>query len=84
MGEGAECQWCPWCQLIAAVRQTSPETIDHLAASAAGVLGSVRTLLDAAADSARQARAQSAGTAGDARPQPRADSPGTARSTGST
>jgi hypothetical protein len=39
------------------VRQSGPETIEHLAASAAGVLTSVRTLLDAAAESARQAQA---------------------------
>ncbi len=53
---GPECQWCPICQLIAMVRQAKPETVDHLASAAAGVLGSVRALLDAATDSARQAR----------------------------
>jgi hypothetical protein len=56
-GSGPECQWCPICQLISRVRNTSPETIEHLATAAAGVLGSVRSLLEAAAESARQARA---------------------------
>jgi hypothetical protein len=53
---GPECQWCPVCQLIAKVRTTSPETIEQLSTAAAGVLGSVRSLLEAAADAARQAR----------------------------
>ena len=53
----AECQWCPVCQLIAKVRNTSPETIEQLSTAAAGVLGSVRSLLEAAAEAARQARA---------------------------
>jgi hypothetical protein len=53
---GPDCQWCPVCQLIHRVRNTSPETIEHLSAAAAGVLGSVRSLLEAAAEAARQAR----------------------------
>lgn len=53
---GPECQWCPVCQLITKVRTTSPETIEQLSTAAAGVLGSVRSLLEAAADAARQAR----------------------------
>lgn len=56
IGEGAECQWCPVCQLIAKVRNTSPETIEQLSTAAAGVLGSVRSLLEAAAEAARQSR----------------------------
>jgi hypothetical protein len=55
---GPECQWCPICQLISRVRNTSPETVERLATAAAGVLGSVRSLLEAAAESARQARAE--------------------------
>ncbi|TDU87025.1 hypothetical protein EV138_0542 [Kribbella voronezhensis] len=54
---GPECQWCPVCQLIAKVRTTSPETIEQLSSAAAGVLGSLRSLLEAAAEAARQARA---------------------------
>jgi hypothetical protein len=52
----AECRWCPVCQLIAKVRHTSPDTIEQLSMAAAGVLGSVRSLLEAAAEAARQAR----------------------------
>jgi hypothetical protein len=44
------------CQLISKVRNTSPETIEQLSTAAAGVLGSVRSLLEAAAEAARQAR----------------------------
>ena len=53
---GPDCVWCPVCQLINKVRTTSPETIEQLSAAAAHVLGSVRSLLEAAADAARQAR----------------------------
>ena len=56
----AECQWCPLCQLIAKVRTTSPETIEQLSSAAAHVLGSVRSLLEAAAEAARQAQADAA------------------------
>lgn len=52
----AECTWCPVCQLISRVRSTSPETVEHLATAAAAVLGSVRSLLEAAAEAARQAK----------------------------
>ncbi|TCN42935.1 hypothetical protein EV644_102429 [Kribbella orskensis] len=68
----AECQWCPVCHLIAKVRHTSPETIEQLSMAAAGVLGSVRSLLEAAAEAARQARAdaesRTAGTPDTERP----------------
>lgn len=68
----AECQWCPVCQVIAKIRHTSPETIEQLSMAAAGVLGSVRSLLEAAADAARQARAdaesRTAGTPDTERP----------------
>jgi hypothetical protein len=50
---GAECQWCPVCQLISLIRHSRPETIDQLTAAAAGVLGSLRGFLDAAAEVAR-------------------------------
>ncbi|WP_237706802.1 hypothetical protein [Kribbella flavida] len=42
--------------MINKVRSTSPETIEQLSTAAAGVLGSVRSLLEAAAEAARQAR----------------------------
>ncbi|MGC4944169.1 hypothetical protein [Kribbella sp. DT2] len=53
---GTNCQWCPVCQLIGKVRQTSPETIEQLSTAAAGVLGAVRSLVEAAAEAARQAK----------------------------
>ncbi|MFI7066953.1 hypothetical protein ACIBL3_38555 [Kribbella sp. NPDC050124] len=57
---GPDCQWCPVCQLIHKVRTTSPETIEQLSTAAAHVLGSVRSLLEAAAETARQAREDAA------------------------
>ena len=68
---GPECQWCPVCQLISKVRTTSPETIEQLSTAAAGVLGSLRSLLEAAAEAARQARADAESrTAGSQEPEP--------------
>ena len=68
---GPECQWCPVCQLIAKVRTTSPETIEQLSTAAAGVLGSLRSLLEAATEAARQARADAESrTAGSQEPEP--------------
>ncbi|WP_350277093.1 hypothetical protein [Kribbella sp. HUAS MG21] len=57
---GPDCVWCPVCQLIHKVRSTSPETIEQLSTAAAHVLGSLRSLLEAAADAARQAREDAA------------------------
>ena len=57
---GPDCVWCPVCQLINKVRNTSPETIEQLSTAAAHVLGSVRSLLEAAADAARQTREDAA------------------------
>jgi hypothetical protein len=54
---GPDCQWCPICQLIHKLRTTSPETIEQLSKAAASVLGSVRSLLEAAAEAAQQTRA---------------------------
>lgn len=57
---GPDCVWCPVCQLIHRVRSTSPETIEQLSTAAAHVLGSLRSLLEAASDAARQAREDAA------------------------
>jgi hypothetical protein len=57
---GPDCVWCPICQLINKVRNTSPETIEQLSTAAAHVLGSVRSLLEAAAEAARQTREDAA------------------------
>ncbi|WP_432892192.1 hypothetical protein ACQPYH_16330 [Kribbella sp. CA-245084] len=57
---GPDCMWCPVCQLIHRVRNTSPETIEQLSTAAAHVLGSLRSLLEAAAEAARQSREDAA------------------------
>ncbi|WUJ68764.1 hypothetical protein OG809_27090 [Kribbella soli] len=57
---GPDCVWCPVCQLIHRVRNTSPETIEQLSTAAAHVLGSLRSLLEAAAEAARQSREDAA------------------------
>ncbi|HET6988065.1 MAG TPA: hypothetical protein VFI00_15675 [Kribbella sp.] len=57
---GPDCVWCPVCQLINKVRNTSPETIDQLSSAAAHVIGSVRSLLEEAAEAARQSQADAA------------------------
>jgi hypothetical protein len=57
---GPDCVWCPVCQVINKVRNTSPETIEQLSTAAAHVLGSVRSLLEAAAEAARQSREDAA------------------------
>jgi hypothetical protein len=77
---GPECRWCPICQLVSRVRSTSPDTVEQLATAAASVLGSVRSLVEAAAESARQARADAeARTAHTAPPAPPQDDTGGAR-----
>lgn len=43
----AECQLCPVCQLIAALRGTRPDVVAHLAAAAGSVLAAVRAAVDA-------------------------------------
>ena len=39
----AECQVCPVCQGIAALRQVRPETVEHLLDAAASVVAALRT-----------------------------------------
>jgi len=67
---GPDCVWCPVCQLIHRVRNTSPETIEQLSSAAAHVLGSLRSLLEAAADAARQAREDAASRSSAAEEEP--------------
>jgi hypothetical protein len=55
------------CQLINKVRNTSPETIEQLSTAAAHVLGSVRTLLEAAAEVARQKQEDAASRSSEAK-----------------
>ncbi|MFI5731416.1 hypothetical protein ACIA49_14935 [Kribbella sp. NPDC051587] len=69
---GPDCVWCPVCQLINKVRNTSPETIEQLSTAAAHVLGSVRTLLESAAEVARQKQEDAASRSSQAQDEPAA------------
>jgi hypothetical protein len=69
---GPDCVWCPVCQLINKVRNTSPETIEQLSTAAAHVLGSVRTLLESAAEVARQKQEDAASRSSQAKDEPAA------------
>lgn len=46
VGEGAECQVCPFCQLMALVRRTNPETFGHLADASASMIAAMRTVVE--------------------------------------
>lgn len=39
----SDCQLCPFCQAIGALRQVKPETIEHLVAAAASFASALRT-----------------------------------------
>ena len=73
---GPDCVWCPVCQLIHRVRSTSPETIEQLSSAAAHVLGSLRSLLEAAADAARQTRGDAASRSSPTDEEPAQESTG--------
>jgi Family of unknown function (DUF5304) len=45
-GNGAECQICPFCQLLAVVRRTQPETFGHLADASASMVAALRTVVE--------------------------------------
>lgn len=45
LGSSAECQLCPFCQLIALARRTQPETFGHLADASASLLAALRTVV---------------------------------------
>lgn len=46
---GAECQVCPVCQAIAALRQVRPETVEHLLDAAASFVAAVKSTMPAPA-----------------------------------
>ena len=46
----AECRYCPLCQVIGAVRDTSPEVKQHLATATTSLLHAATGLLQARAD----------------------------------
>jgi hypothetical protein len=43
---GAECQVCPFCQLLALLRRTQPETFGHLADASASMVAALRTVVE--------------------------------------
>jgi hypothetical protein len=45
-GAGPECQVCPFCQLLALVRRTQPETFGHLADASASMVAALRTVVE--------------------------------------
>jgi hypothetical protein len=45
-GGGAECQVCPFCQLLALLRRTQPETFGHLADASASMVAALRTVVE--------------------------------------
>jgi hypothetical protein len=46
VGDAAECQVCPFCQLMALVRRTNPETFGHLADASASMIAALRTVVE--------------------------------------
>jgi hypothetical protein len=46
VGGGAECQVCPFCQLVAVLRRTQPETFAHLADASASMIAALRTVVE--------------------------------------
>lgn len=54
-GTGArapECQFCPFCQALAALREARPEAVEHLVKAGAELLLAARALLDGSAEPA--------------------------------
>jgi hypothetical protein len=45
-GESPECQLCPFCQLLALVRRTQPETFGHLADASASLVAALRSVVE--------------------------------------
>jgi hypothetical protein len=45
-GSGPECQICPFCQLLALLRRTQPETFGHLADASASMVAALRTVVE--------------------------------------
>jgi hypothetical protein len=45
-GDAAECQVCPFCQGLALLRRTQPETFGHLADASASLIAALRTVVE--------------------------------------
>ena len=66
-GQAPECQFCPFCAGLAALREARPEAVEHLVKAGAELLLAARALLDGAAEPA--------GTAPPRRRRGRSDGP---------
>lgn len=74
-GQAPECQFCPFCAGLAALREARPEAVEHLVKAGAELLAAARVLLDGAAEPE--------GRPGPARrPRPRRAGPGDAAGNG--
>jgi hypothetical protein len=51
-GQAPECQFCPLCAGLAALREARPEAVEHLVKAGAELLLAARALLDGAAEPA--------------------------------
>jgi hypothetical protein len=49
-GQAPECQTCPLCQAMAALRSARPEAVEHLLKAGAELLLAARSLLDGEGD----------------------------------
>ena len=72
-GQATECQFCPFCAGLAALRQARPEAVEHLLKAGAELLLAARALLEGGAEPA--------GAPGHGRHRPR-PSPGDGRVAG--
>lgn len=45
-GGAAECQVCPFCQLLALLRRSQPDTFGHLADASASMVAALRTVVE--------------------------------------
>jgi hypothetical protein len=56
VGHGPDCKYCPICQVINAVRETSPEVKQHLAVAADSLLQAVQGMLSTQVPDGHQPR----------------------------
>jgi hypothetical protein len=65
-GQAPECQSCPICAGLAALRGARPEAVEHLVKAGAELLLAAKALLDGAAPDGRTAQRRSRGPQPDA------------------
>jgi hypothetical protein len=57
-GQASECQTCPLCQAVAALRSARPEAVEHLLKAGAELLLAARALLEGEGEAAPGAEAE--------------------------